>query len=78
MALVRPLAPDASGIAKQIVAPDTIDPAILPSSGSSVPVVVANGITFAVATNTQVFARRMTVYASGEITVAATAELVFA
>lgn len=29
MAQLRPLAPDASGIAKQIQAPDVIDPAVL-------------------------------------------------
>lgn len=55
MATVSPLAVNpATGNPKTITPPDTIDPAVLPASGSATPTLIAAGTTYTVAAGTQV------------------------
>lgn len=63
-----------SGVVQELPAGDTLNGA----GGSAPPCVVNNGVTFAVAANTQVFARNLLIAASGEVTIAGDAELIFA
>lgn len=74
MANRKPLAL-VGGTLQEIGAPDLIDPAILPASGS-VPVTVSAD--YAVPANAQVFARLMVIDATHNVLVPANSELIFA